>query len=60
MIFSSLLMLNFISNSVILKKRQIGVLRALGARGTDVIGIFANEALIIALINFVLAIIGTE
>jgi len=58
-IFSSLLMLNFISNSVILKKRQIGVLRALGARGTDVIGIFANEALIIALINFVLAIIGT-
>ncbi|CCV63640.1 ABC transporter, permease/ATP-binding protein [Alteracholeplasma palmae J233] len=57
-VFASLLMLNFISASVANKKKEIGILRAIGARGKDVLSIFSKEALIIALINYVLAMIG--
>jgi len=58
-VFASFLLMNFISTSISYKKREIGVLRALGARGTDVFGIFFNESLVIAAINFVLATIAT-
>lgn len=58
-VFASLMLMNFISTSISYKKREIGVLRALGARGSDVFGIFFNESLIIAAINFVLSSIAT-
>ena len=58
-IFASLMLMNFISTSISYKKREIGVLRALGARGSDIFGIFFNESMIIAMINFVLATIAT-
>ena len=58
-VFASLLLLNFITTSVSYKKQEIGILRAIGARGKDVTKIFFNEALIIALINFVIASIIT-
>jgi len=58
-LFASLMLMNFISTSISYKKREIGVLRALGARGSDVFGIFFNESLIIAAINFVLSTIAT-
>ena len=58
-VFAALMLMNFITNSISYKKREIGVLRALGARGSDVFGIFFNESLIIALINFVLSAITT-
>lgn len=58
-VFSSLLLLNFIGTSVAYKKQEIGILRAIGARGRDVLGIFFKEAAIIALINFVVALILT-
>ena len=54
-VFSSLLLMNFISTSISYKKREIGILRAVGARSSDVFKIFFSEAFIIALINFVLA-----
>ncbi len=54
-VFSALLLMNFISTSISYKKREIGVLRAVGARSSDVFKIFFSESLIIALINFVLA-----
>lgn len=57
-IFSSLLLLNYISTSVSYKKKEIGILRAIGARGKDVLGIFTKESTIIALINFTLALAG--
>lgn len=57
-VFAALLLLNFITISISYKKREIGVLRAIGARGFDVFKIFFNEAFIIAFINFVLALIG--
>lgn len=58
-VFASLLLMSFISTSISYKRREIGILRALGARGSDVFGIFFNESLIIAFINFVLASIAT-
>ena len=58
-VFAALMLMNFISTSISYKKREIGVLRALGARGSDVFGIFFNESLIIAAINFVLSTIAT-
>lgn len=58
-IFASLLLMNFISSSISYKKREIGILRAVGARGSDVFGIFCNESMIIALINFVLSTIAS-
>ncbi len=54
-VFSALLLMNFIATSISYKKREIGVLRAVGARSSDVFKIFFSEALVIALINFVLA-----
>ncbi len=53
--FAAFLMMNFIATSIVYKKREIGILRAVGARGLDVFGIFFNEAMIIAVINFAVA-----
>ena len=58
-VFASLMLMNFISTSIAYKKREIGVLRALGARGSDIFGIFFNESMVIAMINFVLAAVTT-
>lgn len=58
-VFAALLMMNFVANSVAAKKREIGILRAVGARGIDVYGIFFHESEIIALINSVVASIVT-
>lgn len=54
-IFASIMLMNFIATSISYKKREIGILRAVGARGADVFKIFFNESLIIALINWILA-----
>ena len=54
-VFSALLLMNFIATSISHKRREIGVLRAVGARSSDVFKIFFSEALVIALINFVLS-----
>ncbi|MBD5085945.1 MAG: FtsX-like permease family protein [Clostridiales bacterium] len=56
-IFSMLLMSNYIAVSISYKKREIGILRAVGAKSSDVFSIFFSESLIIALINFVLSMI---
>ena len=55
-VFSALLLMNFISISISYKKREIGILRAVGARSSDVFKIFFSEAFIIAIINYVLAV----
>ncbi len=57
-VFSALMLLNFISVSISAKKKDIGILRAVGARGTDVFKIFFAEAFIIAIICFVISTIG--
>ena len=51
-------MFNFISVSISSKRKEIGILRAVGARGVDVFKIFFSEAGIITGICTVLALIG--
>ena len=53
--FAALLLSNFISVSIANKKREIGILRAVGARGMDVFKIFFSESFVIALICVVLS-----
>lgn len=54
-VFAILLMFSLVSASITAKKKDIGILRALGARGTDVFAVFLVEALIIAVVCFVVA-----
>lgn len=58
-VFAALMLLNFISSSISYKKKEIGILRAVGAKGSDVFKIFYSEAGIISLICFILSIIST-
>ncbi len=54
-VFSMFLFYNFISISINNKKREIGILRAVGAKRGDVFKIFYSESFIIASINFLLS-----
>lgn len=58
-VFAGLMLMNFISTSITYKKREIGVLRAIGARGKDVFSIFFSESFIICFINFILSTIAS-
>ncbi len=58
-IFAAVMFSNFIATSISNKKREIGILRAVGARGLDVLKIFFNESLMIAAINTIFACIMT-
>ena len=58
-VFAALLLFNFISMSISNKKKEIGILRAVGARGTDVFKIFLSESGIIVGICTLIALIGT-
>ncbi len=57
-VFASIMFCNFIATSIANKKREIGILRAVGARGIDVLKIFLNESLMIAVINWILSVIA--
>ena len=57
-VFAMFLLSNFISTSISYKKKDIGILRAVGARGSDVFKIFFSEAFLIDLICVVLATVG--
>ena len=59
-VFSMLLLFNFISVSITNKKKEIGILRAVGARSADVFKIFFSESAIISGICFVLAMIASS
>ena len=58
-LLAAFFLLNFISVSISAKRKDIGILRAVGARGSDVFKIFYAEAFIIAFICFILASIGS-
>lgn len=58
-LFAFLMMFNFISASISAKKKEIGILRAIGARTLDTFKIFISEALIIALICFAISAFGS-
>ena len=54
-LFAAALLFNFISVSITQKKHQIGIMRAMGASGTDIIRIFLYESLFVAAVNALLA-----
>lgn len=59
-VFSTLLIFNFISMSISNKKKEIGILRAVGARGIDVFKIFFSESIVIVFICFILSIFASN
>ena len=54
-VFAALLFSNFISVSISYKKKEIGILRAVGARSIDVFKIFFSESFVIAAICLVIS-----
>ena len=56
-LFSVLLMINFLTVTFDFRRRELGVLRALGARGRDIFGICISESLIMAAADFVLSLL---
>ena len=54
-LFAALLMFQFISVSITARKRQIGIMRALGAGQRDVFRIFLYESLFVAAVNALLS-----
>lgn len=58
-VFAGLMMMSFITMTINHKKREIGILRAIGAKKFDVFKIFFNESLIMAVLNFIFAVIFT-
>ncbi|MBQ3492693.1 MAG: ATP-binding cassette domain-containing protein [Clostridia bacterium] len=58
-LFASLMLFNFISVAIESKKNEIGVLRAVGARGIDVFKIFITQALIITTCCFILSTVAS-
>ena len=60
-LFTVLLISNFISTSILYKRKEIGILRSLGASNKDIIKIFIWEGIIIAtstlIISFILLFI---
>ena len=57
-LFNVLLFSNFIGITISYSKKQIGIIRSLGASSKDVIKIFTFETLIIGIISWILSIIG--
>lgn len=58
-IFASILFHNFIQISISNKKKDIGILRALGSRKVDIFRIFLSEVLFMSLIITILSLIFT-
>lgn len=57
-LFSALLMMNYLTVSISFKKKEIGILRALGARRKDVVAICMSESMLIATTNFIISLVG--
>ena len=58
-IFAASLLFNFISVSIADKKREIGILRAVGAKSSDVFKIFLSESMLIVAVCSLASIIIT-
>ena len=54
-VFAALLLSNFISVSISQKKKEIGILRAVGARSLDVFKIFFSESFFISALCVIFA-----
>ena len=56
-VFAALMLFNFITTSIAAKTKEIGILRAVGARGNDLFKIFFSESGLIAFICSIIAIV---
>jgi len=54
-VLAALMLFNFISTSIVTKRKEIGILRAVGAGRADVFRIFFTESILLTLICFVIA-----
>ena len=59
-VFAALLMMNFLNTSFECRKKELGILRALGARKKDILCICMTESGIIALIDFSFSLIAVS
>lgn len=57
-VFAAILTMNFLSASIDFRRKEYGILRALGARKSDLYKICLSESLFLAVIQFIIAIIG--
>ncbi len=58
-VFAILLFSNFITVSISQKKKEIGILRAVGARSADVFKIFFSESMVIAILCVALSTVAS-
>ena len=56
-IFALILLFNFINTTISYAKKNIGILKSLGAKNKDIYKIFTYEAVIITVIAFILSIL---
>lgn len=56
-VFSLILLVNFIGSTISSSKKQIGILRALGARKKDIVKIFLIESLLISIISLIFSLV---
>ena len=54
-IFAVALLINFISNSISLKKKEIGIIRGLGGRSSNIFEIFSFESLVVGAFSGIVA-----
>lgn len=59
-IFAAVLMMNFIVVSISYRKKDIGILRAIGARSTDVLKIFVWEGVALAVISYIVTLVSVQ
>ena len=58
-VFAIVMFLNFLLSAIKDSVSEIGILRALGARSKDIMLIFIIQSLVIAVVNFVIAVVLT-
>jgi ABC-type lipoprotein export system ATPase subunit/ABC-type antimicrobial peptide transport system permease subunit len=57
LIFSAIILMNFINSSIKFRKKEIGTLRALGCRSKDIVTMFLYESIILMIVALVIAFI---
>lgn len=60
LLFAIVILINFVLNNILSRKSEIGILRALGAGKSTVVGIFLVEITAIMLITFVFGLILSQ
>lgn len=58
-LFSFLLIMNFMYNSISARKKDIGILKSLGARNKDIIKIFITEGILLSILSIIFNLIIT-